>query len=179
MSRIRWERGKNSGAWMIIFDANVLISLSIGDENDETFERLSGLIQDVVAAKTIIGVPAPAWAEFLCGTGLGTSGVIQVLKKRTAIRVLPFDEIAATELAAIDQVTRAKGGKKGASKSNWQKIKVDRQILAIARVLQATAIYTEDADLIAEATRLGIPVRRVKEIPLKPKQSTLDLADPA
>ncbi|AIP33286.1 PIN domain protein [Paraburkholderia xenovorans LB400] len=178
MSKIRWERGKNSGAWMIIFDANVLISLSTGDENDETFERLSGLIQDIVAAKTVIGVPAPAWAEFLCGTGLGTSSVIQALKKRSAIRILPFDEIAATELAAIDEVTRAKGGKKGASKSHWQKIKVDRQILAIARVLQVTAIYTEDSDLIAEATRLGIAVCRVRDIPLKPKQSTLDLPDP-
>jgi predicted nucleic acid-binding protein len=178
MSKIRWELGKNSGAWMIIFDANVLISLSTGDENDETFERLSGLIQDLVAAKTVIGVPAPAWAEFLCGTGLGTSGVIQVLKKRSAIRILPFDEVAATELAAIDQSTRAKGGKKGASKSHWQKIKVDRQILAIARVLGVTAIYTEDVDLIAEAGRLGVTVCRVGDIPLKPKQTKLDLPDP-
>ncbi|WCM19517.1 PIN domain-containing protein [Paraburkholderia bryophila] len=164
---------------MIIFDANVLISLSSKNENDETFERIAGLIQDIVAAKTVIGVPAPAWAEFLCGTGLGTSGVIQVLKKRSAIRILPFDEIAATELAAIDQWTRAKGGKKGASKSHWQKIKVDRQILAIARVLGAKAIYTEDADLIAEATRLGLAICRVGDIPLKPKQNELDLLQPA
>lgn len=163
---------------MIIFDANVLISLSTRDENDETFERIAGLIQDIVAAKTVIGVPAPAWAEFLCGTGVGTSGVIQVLKKRSAIRILPFDEIAATELAAIDQSTRAKGGKKGASKSHWQKIKVDRQILAIARVLDVTVIYTEDVDLIAEAIRLGLTVCRVGDIPLKPKQNKLDLPEP-
>lgn len=159
---------------MILFDANVLISLSTGKENDDTFERVSGLIQDLVAAKTIIGIPAPAWAEFLCGAGLATSDVIQVLKKRSAIRILPFDEIAATELAFIDQATRAKGNKKGASKSHWQKIKVDRQILAIARVLNATAIYTEDDGLISEATRLGVTVHRTREIPLKPKQNKLD-----
>ncbi|MCL1618318.1 type II toxin-antitoxin system VapC family toxin [Ralstonia pseudosolanacearum] len=159
---------------MILFDANVLISLSTGKENDDIFERISGLIQDLVAAKTIIGVPAPAWAEFLCGTGLATSDVIQVLKKRSAIRILPFDEVAATELAFIDQTTRAKGSKKGASKSHWQKIKVDRQILATARVLNVTAIYTEDDDLIVEATRLGVTVHRTSEIPLKPKQNKLD-----
>ncbi|WP_395060951.1 PIN domain-containing protein [Paraburkholderia silvatlantica] len=163
---------------MIAFDANVLISLSTGDENDEAFERISGLIQDLIAAKTIIGVPAPAWAEFLCGTGLGASGVIQVLKKRSAIRILPFDEVAATELAAIDQTTRAKGGKKGASKANWQKIKVDRQILAIARVHSAAAVYSEDDNLIAEANRLGMTVVRTSEIPLKPKQNKLDFDAP-
>lgn len=115
---------------MILFDANVLISLSTGKEDDESFERIAGLIQDLIAAKTTIGVPVPAWAEFLCGTGLATSDIIQVLKKRSAIRILSFDEVAATELAVIDQATRAKGGKKGASKSHWQRIKVDRQILA-------------------------------------------------
>jgi predicted nucleic acid-binding protein len=159
---------------MIIFDANVLISLSTGDENDEAFERISGLVQDLVAAKTVIGVPAPAWAEYLCGAGLGTSAVIQALKRRSCIRILPFDEIAATELAVIDQTTRSKGGKKGASKAHWQKIKVDRQILATARVLRASAIYTEDTDLIAEATRLAVPIFRIKDIALKPKQNKLD-----
>ncbi|NRO99560.1 PIN domain-containing protein [Paraburkholderia sp. NMBU_R16] len=159
---------------MILFDANVLISLSTGKEDDESFERIAGLIQDLIAAKTTIGVPAPAWAEFLCGAGLAASDVIQVLKKRSAIRILPFDEVAATELAVIDQATRAKGGKKGASKSHWQKIKVDRQILAIARVLNVTAIYTEDDGLIAEATRLGVKVYRTSDIPLKPKQNKLD-----
>ncbi|WGS49591.1 PIN domain-containing protein [Paraburkholderia sp. D15] len=164
---------------MIIFDANVLISLSTGNENDEAFERISGLIRDSVERKSVIGVPAPAWAEFLCGVGSGTPGVIQILKKRSAIRILPFDEIAATELAAIDQSTRATGGKKGASRSHWQKIKVDRQILAIARVLDAKTIYTEDADLIAEAKRIGQTACRVTDIPLKPRQTKLELLEPA
>ncbi len=104
--------------------------------------------------------------------------MIQVLKKRSAIRILPFDEVAATELAAIDQTTRAKGGKKGASKANWQKIKVDRQILAIARVHSAAAVYSEDDNLIAEANRLGMTVVRTSEIPLKPKQNKLDFDAP-
>jgi predicted nucleic acid-binding protein len=163
---------------MILIDANILITLSIAKEDDEDFERLAGLVQDLVAAKTIIGVPAPAWAEYLCGAGMATSGVIEVLKKRSAIRILPFDEVAATELAVIDQMTRSRGGKKGKSKAPWQKIKVDRQILAIARVLNVTAIYTEDENLIAEATRLGVTVYRMVDIHLKPKQNNLDFDGP-
>ncbi|WP_244135722.1 hypothetical protein [Burkholderia seminalis] len=80
--------------------------------------------------------------------------------------------------AAIDSATRAKGGKKGASKSQWQKVKIDRQILAIAKVVKATAIYTEDTGLIAEAQRLNVVAVKTSEVPLKPKQNKLDLPDP-
>jgi hypothetical protein len=78
---------------MIVFDANVLISLSSGDEGSEEVERIFGLVQDFVASKTVIAVPAPAWAEYLCGTGLGTPAVVDALKKRSVIRILPFDEV--------------------------------------------------------------------------------------
>ena len=160
---------------MIVFDANVLISLSAPQQAADLSERIAGLIQDLTAAKTVIGVPAPAWAEYLCGTDLATSVLIGLLKKRSAIRILPFDEIAATELALFDQMTRAKGSKKGASHASWQKIKIDRQILAISKVHSATLIYSEDEGLIVEAGRLGIPVCRTGDIPLKPKQNDLDL----
>lgn len=160
---------------MIVFDANVLISLSAPQQAADLSERIAGLIEDLTAAKTVIGVPAPAWAEYLCGTDLATSALIGLLKKRSTIRILPFDEIAATELALFDQMTRAKGSKKGASHASWQKIKIDRQILAISKVHSATLIYSEDEGLIVEAGRLGIPVCRTGDIPLKPKQNDLDL----
>jgi len=59
---------------MIIFDANVLITLATAEETDGTYERLVGLIEDLAAAKAVIGIPAPAWAEFLCGTDIATHG---------------------------------------------------------------------------------------------------------
>ncbi len=159
---------------MIIFDANILVTLATAEETDEVYERLTGLVQDLVATKTIIGVPAPAWAEFLCGTDVAIAGIISAMKKRSAIRVLAYDEVSAFETAMIHSATMAKGKKKGASQAPWQQVKVDRQILAIARQYGAKTIYTDDDNMIAEAARLGIDAIRSGEIPLKPKQNHLD-----
>lgn len=163
---------------MIIFDANVLITLATAEETDGTYERLVGLIGDLAAAKIVIGIPAPAWAEFLCGTDIATSGIIAALKKRSAIRILPFDEVAAFETALIHRGAVASGKKKGTAKAPWQQVKVDRQILAIARQHRVTAIYTDDDDMIAEAARLGITTIRPDEIPLKPGQNKLNFDSP-
>ena len=159
---------------MIIFDANILITLATAEETDEVYERLAGLVQGLVAAKTIIGVPAPAWAEFLCGTDMATAGIINATKKRSAIRVLAYDEVSAFETALIHRDAMATGKKRGASQAAWQQVKVDRQILAIARQHSVKTIYTDDDNMIAEATRLGIDAIRPIDIPLKSKQNHLD-----
>ena len=112
---------------MIVFDANVLISLYTEKESSELYERLSGLIQDLVESKTIIGIPAPSWAEVLCGTDIATSSIISTMKKRNAIKVLPFDEVSAFEAALIHRGAIVTGSKKGASKKQWQQIKFQRK----------------------------------------------------
>lgn len=159
---------------MIVFDANILITLATAAETDNTYERISGLVQDLVNSKTAIGVPAPAWAEFLCGTDVATSGIINAMKRRSAIRVLAFDEVSAFEAALIHRGAIAVGKKRGASKASWQQVKVDRQILAIARQHSVKTIYTDDDNMIAEAARLGIETVRPGEIPLKAKQTHLN-----
>lgn len=63
--------------------------------------------------------------------------------------------------------------KKGMSAADWQKIKIDRQILAIAAVNRATAIYTNDINIIAEAQFPGIPTVRLEDVPLPPLQLNL------
>jgi len=119
-----------------------------------------------------------AWAEFLCGTDIATLGIIGALKKRSAIRILPFDEVAAFETALIHRGAIAAGKKKGAIKAPWQQVKVDRQILAIARQHRVTVIYTDDDGMIAEAARLNIMAIRPDEIPPKPGQNKLDFDAP-
>ena len=152
---------------MIVFDANILITLVSTDSSNPTHERIVGLIEDLLARKIVVGIPAPAWAEFLCGTEIATAGIISVMKKRSAIRVLPFDEVAAFETALIHRGAQASGKKKGAAKAPWQQVKIDRQILAIARCNCVQVIYTDDDDMIAEATRLGIVTVKPGDLPLK------------
>ncbi len=162
---------------MIIFDANILISVSSLSENDPAYEKIAGLIQDIVNARTVIGVPSPAWAEFLCGADVATSDVVNALKKRGSIRILPFDEVAAFEASLIFRGAIASGKKKGSSKAPWQGVKVDRQILAIARQHNVKTIYTDDEDMAAEAARLGIEAIATADLPLKPKQTVLEFGD--
>lgn len=86
---------------MIIFDTNVLITLVTENETSELHERINGLIQDSVRSKTIIGIPAPSWAEFLCGTDIATTSIISIMEKRSVIQILPFDKVSAFEAAFI------------------------------------------------------------------------------
>ena len=131
---------------MIIFDANILISWVTEDEGDNA-DRISGLIEDLVAAKTKIGIPSPAWAEFLCGTGTATSDIINSLDKRGAIRILPFDRVSAFETAQIHRAACLSSGRKRGGPAPWQQVKTDRQILAIAKQYQVTLIYTNDKNM--------------------------------
>lgn len=159
---------------MIIFDANILITIASEKPSSELSDRINGLIQELVASKTIIGIPAPSWAEVLCGTDIATSNIKSLMKNRSVINILPFDEVSAFEAALIHRAAISSGSKRGASKKHWQQIKVDRQILAIARQHQVKIIYTDDDNMIAEASRLGINAIKTSEIPHKIKQIKID-----
>lgn len=162
---------------MIIFDANVLITLVTAKETDEIYERISGLIQDIVSSKDVIGIPAPALAEFLCGTDIGTATILTALRKRSVIRILAFDEVSAFETALIQRAAQSTGKKRGASKGTWQQVKVDRQILAIARQHGVKTIITDDDNMIAEALRLNLDPIKPADLPLKSKQNKLNFDD--
>ena len=60
----------------------------------------------------------------------------------------------------------------------WQKVKFDRQIVAIAKVRGATEIYSDDQDIATFGADAGIPVCPVAEVPLPPpKQEDLPLEE--
>ena len=70
----------------------------------------------------------------------------------------------------------ASGGKKGeSSKASWAKVKYDRQIVAIAKVAQATAIYSDDDDVKSIGKSVGIPVISFAELPLPPEAAQKEL----
>jgi hypothetical protein len=48
--------------------------------------------------------------------------------------------------------------KRGTSSATWTKIKFDRQIVAIAKVCNATVIYSDDEDVAKIAARARIKV---------------------
>jgi hypothetical protein len=63
--------------------------------------------------------------------------------------------------------------KRGTSNATWTKIKFDRQIVAIAKVHNATTIYSDDDDMRAIATRAKMKVIGLAELPLPPEHAQL------
>jgi predicted nucleic acid-binding protein len=160
---------------LILFDANVLVALS-RLEISETKERIQGLVSELRLSKTVIGIPAPAWAEYLCGSDASASILSTAFRSRTYVRILPFDDIGAYEVALIHQeIVSATGSKKGHSTYPWQQVEIDRQILAIARQYRVSAIYTNDDNMIADAGILNITCLRPQDVQLNAVQRTLDL----
>jgi hypothetical protein len=86
-------------------------------------------------------------------------GSLDILNRSRHFRIEAFDTRAAIEVAAVSRQAMDKGNKKGATlEAPWQKIKIDRQIVAIAKVNGATTIYSNDSDVAAHAKLCGIAV---------------------
>jgi hypothetical protein len=89
------------------------------------------------------------------------------------IRTRPFDDRAAVETAIMTREAIAAGDKRAGSDAPWQKVKVDRQIIAIARVESATRIYSDDRNLVAFAKRLGMDVISTWDLPTPERERDL------
>ena len=120
-------------------------------------------------------VPTPALAEFLVLAGNDGPQYLSELMNQPGFYIRPFDQMAAIELAAMELLARTKGGKKHPAPPDtpWQKVKFDRQIVAIARVHKATTIYSDDQHVKAIAEDVGIKVIPCWELPLPVSEPTL------
>jgi hypothetical protein len=96
------------------------------------------------------------------------------------LRIQSFDARAAVELAQMTNAISSTADKRAAIEAPWAKIKFDRQIVAIAKVNGAKAIYTDDEKLIAFATLHDIPCVRVADLPIpdSARQAQLPLPPP-
>jgi len=79
--------------------------------------------------------------------------------------------VAAATRKAIDA-----GDKRGGSRSAWSKVKFDRQIIAIAKVERASAIYSDDIHIGQFLKNSEIDVVRVGDLPLPPENAQKQLA---
>lgn len=172
---------------MVVFDASTLLLLfrpGVGAPIDPSTakpleyvqERLSYLVATLEKTKTKIAIPTPALSELLVRAGSAGSQLIQTIGKKSVFRVVPFDILAAIEVAASTRAALDAGDKRGGLQSPWAKVKYDRQIVAIAKVVQATAIYSDDDDIHKMGHAAGINVIRVAALPLPPSDAQGKLA---
>ena len=138
-------------------------------------ERIEKLVEDLDAANERIILPTPALCEFLVLAENDGQQYLSELTNLPGFYIRPFDQMAAIELVAMELLARGKGGKRFPASPNtpWQKVKFDRQIIAIAKVHQAHTIYSDDGDMRVIAENSGIKVIPCWELPLPPSRAPL------
>jgi predicted nucleic acid-binding protein len=157
----------------IAIDCNVLVAwCSKGTAQDDQ-ARLDHFLEQVGKRRQRLIIPMPVLAEFLVRTDTATTGWLAGLEKRSSVVAAPFDRIAAFECAAMDRAALGAGDKKDGLNTPWQKIKIDRQIIAIAKAQGATLIITSDDGLRKTALRVGMSALSVGELQLPLMQREL------
>lgn len=147
-------------------------------------ERIEKLIDDLDADGERIIIPTPVLCEFLILAGKDSSEYLDKIENAKTFLVMPFDKKAAIELAAMELDHRSKGSKKTGPDIPYQKVKFDRQIVAIAKANGARTIYTDDGDMRKFAIRAGLKVVSTWELEVLPSKTPLfdkleDDAEPA
>ena len=164
---------------MIVFDATAFMLMVHPDAKPPTGpqtgapvskvrERFTFLEQKIQRSGEKILIPAPALAEVLIGLEDDGPAVIERLSRSSWLKIAEFDTMAAVELAAMTREAIRAGDKKDGSASPWQKVKIDRQIIAIARSRSATTIYSDDEGVAKFASNVGIQVVQTWSMPLPP-----------
>lgn len=177
---------------MVIFDANFLLLLldpDAGVPQDPTTgqplaragDRVAHLIATLSRQRDTIGIPTPAIAEILVYAGSAGQNYLATLTTSSQFRILPFDLRAAIETAAMEAGARSNGDRKAGSREPWQKVKIDRQITAIAVLEQSSILYTDDQSVAKLAKGAGLQAVSSWELPLPPEdpQGSLEFLAPS
>lgn len=151
---------------MIVIDANVLIAWSAKKTPDLVRARLQHMLETAAKEKERILIPTPALAEFLVRTDDATTEWLAELEKKSAVDVCSFDRKAAFECAFIERGAHKAGDKKHGADTAYQKVKFDRQIVAIAKSRNAGLVVSDDDSLRRVALSVGLKVLKIEELPV-------------
>jgi hypothetical protein len=166
---------------MVVFDASVLLLVleeTVKASVLRARERVEYLIDTLSKTGERIIIPTPALSECLVHAGPAGPQYLDIIGRQSCFRVASFDERAAVEAAVRTCEALRRGARRaGASRA---KIKFDRQIVAIAAVEGATAVYSDDDDVITYAREAGMEGYRLEDLPLPPEnpQSELEFDPP-
>lgn len=172
---------------MVLFDASILLPLldpsvpapldeATGDPVTDVERRIRYLVSSLDEARTKIVIPTPALAEVLTGAEKAGADYLTKLSRSSAFRIEPFNIRAAVEVARMTATAISDGDKKSGLAAPWQKIKYDRQIVAIAIVTSVSAVYSGDGDVRRIAEDHGIRAVAISELPLPPEDQQMTFA---
>jgi rRNA-processing protein FCF1 len=148
----------------VLVDANFLIAWKSPDAPADVRERATHFIDRLCATQSHLVIPAPAIAEYLVKSELCEVVSMDAIRDESWVTVGSFDYEAAIEMHLIDRAALYLGRKKDGIEDPWQRIKLDRQIVAIARMHECDLIVTGDRGVMATAMRVGIPSCSVEDL---------------
>lgn len=123
---------------MIVFDTTMLLLLMrpnikapIDKETGKPVEhaeaRISALVEQLEKSCTKIIIPTPALSKLIVKAGKQRGEIVTLIQKNSVFRIVPFDTLAAIEVAEIASTALKTGNKRGSATGEWAKIKYDRQ----------------------------------------------------
>lgn len=180
----------------VVFDSNVLLPVlkpglpppldpTTGKPVEHFDEKLAYLVSRLSRARTAILIPTPVLTEVLCHAGTAGPAIAQHLQQ-APFQIAPFDIRAAidcADLLAYHLGQKGNGRRKPSVQGkpgSRDKVKFDRQVVAIAKSRGAEAIYSDDEDVLKEGRRVGVKVIRTLDLERDPAtaQANLDLQHP-
>jgi rRNA-processing protein FCF1 len=165
----------------VLVDANFLILWKGRGAHSDTKARIDHFVDRLDKSRSRLVIPTPAIAEYLVGADLAGVAAMNALHGKSGVVIAAFDYKAAVELSLLDRAalggaTKTGGDKRDGVDAPWQKIKIDRQIVAIARSNGCDLIVSEDQGVRANALRLAITACAIGdlELPDSARQHPLD-----
>jgi len=166
----------DANLWIVRFDPalRVPVDPSTGLEIDHAQLRVKHLISEAAKARQVLLIPTPVLSEVMIFTDARRFEMLAQINSSANLQVAPFDTKAAIELAEMN-LEIAKADKKFGSEAPYQKTKIDRHIVAICKANGCEVLFTTDRSLGNFATRFGLGVRHLADIPLPDDKRQLDL----
>jgi hypothetical protein len=170
---------------MVVFDASILLFVlqeNVKSSVPKAKERVKYLIETLSKAGEKIIIPTPALSECLVYAGQAGPEYLNIIGKQACFRVASFDQRAAVEAAIRTHEAQQRGQRTGGNpEAAKTKIKFDRQIVAIATVENATAVYSDDDHVISYAREAGMKAYRLSDLPEPPEdpQGVMNFDEPS
>ena len=163
----------------VVLDNNALVYLLNPRAPRDVKARLKGMLAGVEASRGQVLIPTPVLTEYLSHAPQQElrQKFMAAFRSSRWVSVVSFDELASDECAAMHIRAKSEGDKRVPldASTAWQSVKIDRQIVAIAKVRKAM-IVTGDDDVLKVAAWAGIEAVRAEDLPIPESERQLRIA---
>lgn len=147
---------------------NVLFNVNVGLKPYQG--RVRRLVESLEKREGLIIIPMPAWAELLVGLRLRTSlqnyeDVKKAISESPLFEIMPFDLMSSDILVEVTYAALKENRIRIEAQGVKQKLKFDRQIIAVAKACEAEILYTADRDQTRFAkNEFGLEVKNLDSL---------------